>query len=212
MASLDKANPSHVAVQKLSPDGMLLWKFEDDLGVDRNRVVASPAIDEERGRIYVAASREEDGILYALNLGGGDEVFRLSFPGGMLSSPALGKEGTIYLGSLDGKLYAVDAVTGDKKWGFPAEGYFVVGSPAVDGAGRIYFGDSDGTLYALTPSGQELWRFHTGASIVSAPVITEDGTLYCSSCDSCLYVLGSGGSSRRNQVGQRLKAVRDSRR
>lgn len=148
--------------------------------------------------------------MYALNLGGGDEAFHLNFPGGMLSSPALGRDGTIYLGSLDGKLYAVDAVTGDKKWSFPTEGYFVLGSPAVDGAGRIYFGDSDGTLYALTPSGRELWRFHTGASIVSAPVITENGTLYCTSCDSRLYALGNGGSSRRNQVGQRLKTLRDS--
>jgi outer membrane protein assembly factor BamB len=213
LASLDALNPSHIAVQKLSPGATLLWKFDDDLGVDRNRVLASPAIDEERGRVYVAASREEDGILYALNLVDGGEAFHLILPKGILSSPAFANDGTVYLGCLDGKLYAIDAASGKKKWSFSSEGSFALGSPTVDGAGRIYFGDSDGILYALTPSGQELWRFPTGANIVSAPVISDEGILYATSCDSRMYALGSGASGYgRTQVRQRLQSTPGSRR
>jgi outer membrane protein assembly factor BamB len=213
LASLDASSPTHIAVQRLSPNAALHWKFDDDLGVDRNRILASPAIDEERGQLYVAASREEDGILYALNLVDGQPAFRLTLPKGVLSSPALGNDGTIYLGCLDGKLYAVDAATGNKRWSFSSEGYFALGSPTVDGAGRIYFGDSDGILYALAPSGQEVWRFRTDASIVSAPVISDEGILYATSCDSRMYALGSGASAYgRTQVRQRLKSNSASRR
>jgi len=66
----------------------------------------------------------------------------------------------IYIGSFDGRLYALDARTGQEKWSFKT-GSRVVSSPAVAG-GMVYVGSGDGRLYALDArTGQEKWRFKT---------------------------------------------------
>ena len=62
------------------------------------------------------------------------------------SSPAVAG-GMIYIGSLDGRLYALDARTGQEKWSFKTDGD-VYSSPAVAG-GVVYFVDTEGYLYAV---------------------------------------------------------------
>ena len=62
------------------------------------------------------------------------------------SSPAL-VDTTIYVGSEDGCLYALDAETGEKLWDIITQGK-ITSSPAVtDGA--VYIGSHDGNLYAV---------------------------------------------------------------
>jgi large repetitive protein len=63
------------------------------------------------------------------------------------SSPAVDVDGTIYVGSDDHNLYAVNP-DGSLKWLFPA-GPIVYSSPAVDVDGTIYFGSYDFNLYAV---------------------------------------------------------------
>jgi len=53
----------------------------------------------------------------------------------------------VYIGSYDHNLYAVDILTGQRKWSFTT-GNWVLSSPAIAG-GVVYFGSSDGHLYAL---------------------------------------------------------------
>jgi outer membrane protein assembly factor BamB len=53
----------------------------------------------------------------------------------------------IYIGSFDGRLYALDARTGQEKWSFKTDGE-VYSSPAVAG-GVVYFSSTDGYLYAV---------------------------------------------------------------
>jgi len=62
------------------------------------------------------------------------------------SSPALGDD-ALYLGCDDGRLYAVDATTGQKLWDFPT-GDKITSSPALVGD-TIYVGSHDGKLYAI---------------------------------------------------------------
>ncbi len=64
----------------------------------------------------------------------------------MYSSPALA-DGVIFVGSNDGKLYAVDAETGATKWTFAATGR-IASSPAVSG-GVVYVESYDSQLYAI---------------------------------------------------------------
>ncbi len=64
------------------------------------------------------------------------------------SSPAV-VDGIVYEGSRDGRVYALDAATGAKKWSFAA-GDAVESSPAVAG-GVVYVGSEDGSVYAWTP-------------------------------------------------------------
>jgi len=63
------------------------------------------------------------------------------------SSPAIGADGTIYVGSWDGKLYAVNP-DGTEKWVFTTLNQ-IQSSPAIADDGTIYFGCDDGKVYAV---------------------------------------------------------------
>jgi len=77
----------------------------------------------------------------------------------VISSPAVA-DGTAYVGSTDGNLYAVDLAAGAQKWKFRTQAR-VVSSPALD-AGVVYFGSYDGKFYAVdAASGQLKWKFAT---------------------------------------------------
>jgi outer membrane protein assembly factor BamB len=62
------------------------------------------------------------------------------------SSPAIAG-GRVFVGSSDGKLYVLDAATGEKRWEFDA-GDAITASPAV-AAGRVVVGSHDGRLYCF---------------------------------------------------------------
>ena len=74
-----------------------------------------------------------------------------------LSTPAINKDGTIYVGSSDSKLYAIN-YDGSKKWSYKTNGA-VRSTPAVSNDGIIYFGSDDKHLYAINPDGSLKWRF-----------------------------------------------------
>ncbi|HWX35856.1 MAG TPA: PQQ-binding-like beta-propeller repeat protein [Steroidobacteraceae bacterium] len=77
--------------------------------------------------------------------------------GPILGSPAIAA-GVVYIGSLDGFVYAVDQETGKEKWKH-ATHQPVVSSPAVSG-GLVFFEGYDGVLYALaTDTGTVKWYF-----------------------------------------------------
>src|SRR5881392_2555015 len=108
-------------------------------------------------------------------------------------TPAI-DHGMVYVGSYDGKFYALDAQSGAVKWKFATEGErrfeakgihgwqpksqtfadafdVFLSSPAVaDGA--VYFGSGDGNLYSLDAnSGALRWKFRTGDVVHASPAI-----------------------------------------
>ena len=199
VAAHDTADKRRLAVYKLDPGvGAQIWKFAEDMGIDRNRVISSPAIDPDRERLYVAIARENDGVVFAVSLTDGTRVLRAALPKGVISSPALGWDGTVYVGCMDGSLYALDPASGSIRWQFATGAYYVLSSPTVDGAGNIFFGDSEGYIHALSPAGKGIWRLSTGSAISSSPVIGSDGTLYVTSQNSMIYAY----SQRRRQSGR----------
>ena len=66
----------------------------------------------------------------------------------MFSSPAIGSDGTVYVGSEDNKLYALNGKTGVKLWEF-GTGNVVASSPAIGSDGTVYVGSMDNKLYAF---------------------------------------------------------------
>ena len=64
------------------------------------------------------------------------------------TSPAIGSDGTVYVGSLDNKLYAINGKSGGKLWEFETGGE-VVSSPALGSDGTVYVGSFVGKLYAI---------------------------------------------------------------
>ncbi len=111
------------------------------------------------------------------------------------SSPAIGADGTIYVGgaasdNANNALYAVNP-DGTVKWTFQT-GNFVASSPAISADGTIYVGSADDNLYAINPNGTEKWVFATGSEILfSSPAIGADGTIYIGSESSPgLFAIG----------------------
>ena len=66
------------------------------------------------------------------------------------SSPAIGSDGTIYVGSYDNNLYAINP-DGSKKWTFKTVTVCIL--PAIGSDGTIYVGSRDDYLYAIKPNG-----------------------------------------------------------
>jgi outer membrane protein assembly factor BamB len=71
-----------------------------------------------------------------------------SYPaGGAVSSGLAVSGGTLYAGSDDGYLHAIDISTGQRSWRFPAGG--AVRSQLLVAGGAVYFGSLDGRVYAV---------------------------------------------------------------
>jgi outer membrane protein assembly factor BamB len=102
------------------------------------------------------------------------------------SSPAV-VDGSVYIGSQDYKLYALDAETGAKRWEYET-GSWVESSPAI-AKGVVYVGSNDGRLYALDAgSGEKIWDFQTQYPVRSSAAVA-NGVVYFGSDDYYLYAV-----------------------
>ena len=104
----------------------------------------------------------------------GDKIWSFK-TGGWVTSPAIESDGTIYVGSQDNNLYAINP-DGSQKWAFKT-GNGVHGSPTIGSDGTIYVGSWDQYLYAIKPDGKRKWRFKTNGTVLSSPAIGSDGTI-----------------------------------
>ena len=131
-----------------------------------------------------------------------------------LSSPTISAT-TVYVGSGDGNLYALELSTGRKLWQFPTGGR-VRSTPAVD-QGVVYVGSMDGKLYALdAATGKGLWTFETEGvridqqkagfdrrSIVSSPAVSGD-LVFVGSRDARLYAVDRKTGRERWRFGHKI--------
>jgi eukaryotic-like serine/threonine-protein kinase len=197
-------------------DGTQRWKFKT-----AGRVTSSPAVSQ--GAVFFGSY---DGNIYAVDAGTGAQRWKFATEGEhrftakhihgaepaaesmpdpfdfYLSSPAV-VGSTVYVGSGDGNVYAIDAASGALRWKFQT-GNVVHASPAVAND-TVYIGSWDSFFYALNAkSGQERWRFKTGedhlianqVGIQSSAVIA-DGVVYFGCRDSNLYALDAATGEKR---------------
>jgi outer membrane protein assembly factor BamB len=91
------------------------------------------------------------------------------------SSPVVAGN-SVYVGSLDGNLYAFNASTGVPVWTFAAGGA-IHSSPAVSG-GIVYVGSQNGTLWAINATtGKKVWSVVGGGAVESSPAVV-GGVVY----------------------------------
>jgi hypothetical protein len=108
-----------------------------------------------------------------------------------LSSPIIGPDHTVYVGSSRCLL----AVTnGALRWAFPdpdstSNPVNFQSTPVMDAAGIVYAGGGDGNFYAINGNGLLAGLFHTSAGIVSSAVIDSNHRIYFASTDGVVYSL-----------------------
>ena len=125
------------------------------------------------------------GSLYALERRTGRELW--NFPKGIGACSLAVSNDTVYIGSGDGVVYAVDTLTRDEIWRFQAADE--LRSPLVIADDVVYIGGVDGSLYAIDGiSGEEAWRFALGATVYSSPAVI-DGVVYVTSQDGNLHAI-----------------------
>jgi eukaryotic-like serine/threonine-protein kinase len=195
--------------------GALKWKFRTE-----GRVAASPAVTG--GVVYFGSY---DGYFYAVDVAGkqkwkfqtdgerryagthlhGADPAAETMPDPFdfyLSSPTV-TDGTVYFGSGDGHVYALDAATGAQKWRFRT-GDVVHASPAV-ADGVVYVGSWDTYFYAIdAASGKEKWSFRTGDDPkihnqigIQASALIANGTVYFGCRDSNFYALDANTGEKK---------------
>ena len=110
-------------------------------------------------------------------------------------------DGTVYFGMANGRVYAVDAATGQDLW-FVESGRDVWSAPVVTDE-VVYFGSLDHHVYALDrASGEQLWAKDLGAAVAGTPTLDGD-RLYVGTFASTLVALdaASGDELWRRAAG-----------
>ncbi|MDD5188625.1 MAG: PQQ-binding-like beta-propeller repeat protein, partial [Methanoregula sp.] len=107
------------------------------------------------------------------------------------SSPTIGQDGTIYFGSYDNNIYAINP-NGSLKWNFSTEN-IVRSSPTIGSDGTIYTGIGSGKIYAINSNGTLKWTYSIG-NIFGSPTIGSDGTIYIECNDNNVYAINSNGT------------------
>ncbi|GEM_PF-2049818 len=141
--------------------------------------------------------------LLGLFLSGGTTVFAAAAAGSVLwrqnagtgvwGSPAEAPDGTIVVGSQNGRLYAFDG-SGASLW-LVRLGDDIYGSPAISPDGTIYVG-VDKDLVAVRPGGTVRWRVAAQGGVRSRPALDADGSVLFTSLDNSLYSIQPNGRLR----------------
>jgi outer membrane protein assembly factor BamB len=169
-------------------DGALVWLRVTD-GVEARRARIGSLVD---GSVLVTDDRavivgSEDGHVRRFSSQGA-LVWDVALGGPVRSTPALGRDATVIVGSDDLSIHGLDAATGARRWSVRTGG-FVRASARVDRDGWIYVGSEDDRLYAIEPSGRVAWSALLGADIDASALLVSDGTLAVGCDDGGLYLL-----------------------
>ncbi len=119
--------------------GRVRWREQVSIGP-----LTTPAV--VNGRVLVVASYGQGSQVTSLRARDGKKGWTAKLPARTASSPAV-VSGSLYVGTKDGYLYALDTRNGKRQWRFRT-GNDVDASPVI-AQGRAYFGSWDGHLYAV---------------------------------------------------------------
>ncbi len=185
----------------IKSNGTLKWTLATDGYVSSSPAIASyPSLT-----IYVGSENDAQGTgtLYAVDPSVCTTTtcspkWTVTFGAPIVSAPAVGPDGTVYVSCVDGSIHAVDPSNGHAKWNYSTatgtSGALFASSPAIgENGATLFVGGIDGNLYAInTSNGSLKWTFLTnnvGYPVTSSPAIDSHGTVYVSVDDGYLYAI-----------------------
>jgi outer membrane protein assembly factor BamB len=194
----------------LNPNGTIKWYVALN-----NQMQSSPIIDAN-GTIYFGVGTN----VYAIGDDGINAYLKWStvIAGGYInSSPALGQNGYLYVGSDNGNVYALNNLNGSVVWTYdaddgllPAGAHPIYSSPTIDASNNVLIcngSNMDGVLYYLDgTAGTLLWTYpdppqsQTGSSTISPvgpfynTVAIKDNTVYLSTMTYVYSINRSDGT------------------
>jgi len=193
--------PQNIVITCMTPGATIYYTINgSDPMKDASAIYVSPIrIDDTtivKARAYRNGLEPSDIVSGTYYIGRieGLELWHFTSGRKIDSSPAIGKDGTIYVGSDDQRLYAISQ-NGQKKWSFAIDAA-ITSSPSVGQDGTIYVGSWNNKVYAVNPDGTKRWEFLTGRYVESSPAIGQDGTIYVGSNDDSLYAINPDGSEK----------------
>ncbi|MFG1942007.1 PQQ-binding-like beta-propeller repeat protein [Nonomuraea sp. NPDC048826] len=142
-----------------------------------------------RRAIYLLDYEEQVCGLHPIS---GDVLTKFTIPD-QRPSPLELAEGTLYLRG-DGRLYAVDAQSGEVKWQIITTG--APSRPVVSGEVVCFAADSGRFCGVDGASGKELWHVDTGGNLYSQPVV-EHGVAYFGGRDGVLHAVEAASGDER---------------
>ncbi|MCB1218100.1 PQQ-binding-like beta-propeller repeat protein [bacterium] len=164
----------------------LYWDTTNLSQIDDSQVIVN-----QSGHLFTT---DISGSLYSLRPTDGTEIFSDDYGGLILSTPALGADGSICFTNLSGNLICLNP-DGSIRWPFGTAGQ-VSSSPLIGPDGAIYFGSHDGNFYAVEPDGTQRWAFPATDQVNSSPAMSPEGTLYVGCMDGFLYAINPDGSQQ----------------
>jgi outer membrane protein assembly factor BamB len=203
-----------------------VWRFHPPAASSFH---ATPALSADGGTIYLGFASggfnaPGSATLYALNTASNgpspDVVWTVELGDTrVMASPTVGPDGTVYLATAAGQLFAVGS-DGQVKWTADT-GPTIKSAPALGSDGTVYLPTSDGKMYAVSPQGQVKWSFDFGEHLGPTPLVTspnqgpggggggasgvgsgasptigKDGTIFIGANNSNMYAVGPDGSMR----------------
>ncbi len=146
---LDDAGNSYVGVK---PNQLASFDSEGNerwvaLVIGATDMLGQPAISHDNSILYIG-SVGEGSMFHAIDTKTGRTKWRAAVPG-VYSSPIVDKKGTIYIGSTDGKVYAINP-DGKVKWTVDVGGGGMNKSSLAMGENGVLYGvNESGTFFAI---------------------------------------------------------------
>lgn len=182
MARANAANTKYINTTGPTNPITTRWTF----ATDANTFSAGPVVANGTvyfGTLYYAAEDKGKENFYAVDSWTGEQRWTFQPPTGSTINKVAVLRDTVYIGSSNGRLYALDAATGDEYWNFVTDGKLkglTIANRTLYVASR---GSSpgltvpDGHVYALGAlRGEEKWQITTDGPTTGVAV--KDGTTY----------------------------------
>ncbi|HSD07493.1 PQQ-binding-like beta-propeller repeat protein [Flavobacterium sp.] len=191
--------------------GKKLWKFQTGGAVHSSPTVYKNTVYfGSFDGYYYAVDSKKGSLKWKFKTGGEHWSGEVSFLGlkpydrymddlwdFFLSSPVVNpdaKDPSVFFGSSDGNVYALNANTGKLKWKFAANGSIHC-SPALYKK-TLYVGSWDANLYAIDiKTGKQRWKFETGNKVgfkgIESSVAVANDMVYFGARDPFLFAVNA---------------------